>query len=203
MKIICIGMNYKDHALELGLDIPEKPVFFMKPETAMMTGNGSFPYPGFSKEVHYETEIVLKINKECKNVNREQARNCFNELTLGLDITARDLQRNAMKKGLPWEIAKTFDSSAPVGQFINVDKVKDLHNISFHLVINGSIRQKGNSSNLIFGFYDIIAYVSRFITLQPDDLIFTGTPVGVGEIKTGDKLEAYIGEKKLLECKII
>ena len=203
MKIIGIGMNYKDHALELGLEVPSQPVFFLKPETSLLTNNASFPFPDFSNEVHYETEIVIKINKKCRKITREQAEDCFDELTLGLDMTARDLQRNAMKKGLPWEIAKAFDFSAPIGRFINKNEVEDLSRLDFHLTINDVLRQKGNSSNLIFDFYEIISYVSGFITLYPDDLIFTGTPVGVGQVNIGDKLEAFLKNQKILECNIV
>jgi 2-keto-4-pentenoate hydratase/2-oxohepta-3-ene-1,7-dioic acid hydratase in catechol pathway len=203
MKIIGIGMNYKDHALELGLEVPSQPVFFLKPETSLLTNNASFPFPDFSNEVHYETEIVIKINKKCRKITREQAKDCFDELTLGLDMTARDLQRNAMKKGLPWEIAKAFDFSAPIGRFINKNEVEDLSRLDFHLTINDVLRQKGNSSNLIFDFYEIISYVSGFITLYPDDLIFTGTPVGVGQVNIGDKLEAFLKNQKILECNIV
>jgi 2-keto-4-pentenoate hydratase/2-oxohepta-3-ene-1,7-dioic acid hydratase in catechol pathway len=203
MKIIGIGMNYKDHALEMGLEVPSQPVFFLKPETSLLTNNASFPFPDFSNEVHYETEIVIKINKKCRKITREQAEDCFDELTLGLDMTARDLQRNAMKKGLPWEIAKAFDFSAPIGRFINKNEVEDLNRLDFHLTINDVLRQKGNSSNLIFDFYEIISYVSGFITLHPDDLIFTGTPVGVGQVNIGDKLEAFLKNQKILECNIV
>jgi len=198
MKIICIGRNYVDHAKELNNPLPEKPVFFFKPETSLVRRNRPFFYPDFSEEIHYETELVLKISKLGKNIQEKFAVTYFDEIGIGIDFTARDLQRDCKKKGLPWEIAKAFDNSSPIGEFIPVKEFKDTKNIDFHLKLNDNVVQKGNSGDMIFSFEAIIAYVSRFITLKNGDLIYTGTPAGVGPVKIGDKLEAYIEDKKLL-----
>ncbi len=203
MKIVCIGLNYKDHAQELHLPLPETPLFFLKPETALLTDNQPFPYPDFSKEVHYETELVIKIAKEAKKIDVREAGTCYREISVGFDFTARDLQRQAMQKGLPWEMAKAFDQSAAVGTFVSTKMFRDLNQLSFHLKLNDKTVQSGYASNLIFGFDEIVAYVSQFITLQPGDLIFTGTPKGVGAVQPGDKLEAFLENEKLLSCRII
>jgi acylpyruvate hydrolase len=199
MKIICIGHNYAEHVKEMNNPLPKEPVFFMKPETALIKDNQPFYYPDFSKEIHHEVEIVLKINKPGKNISEEFANKYYNEIGIGIDFTARDLQKACKEKGLPWEKAKAFDGSAPIGSFL--DK-KELANIDFHLTVNGQTLQKGNTSDLIFSFDKIISYVSQFITLKTGDLIFTGTPQGVGPVKAGDKLEAFINNKKLLELEI-
>ena len=199
MKIICIGRNYREHAKELNNAIPEKPVFFMKPDTALIKDNKPFYYPGFSKEVHYETEIVLKINRNGKYIEERFARKYFDEIGIGIDFTARDLQAEQKKKGLPWEIAKAFDGAAPVGKFIDKNQFSSLDDIHFSLKINGELRQQGHTADMMFSFDRIIAYVSQFISLKPGDLIFTGTPSGVGPTKIGDRFEAFIEEEKLLE----
>ncbi|MCD4679727.1 MAG: fumarylacetoacetate hydrolase family protein [Bacteroidales bacterium] len=198
MKIICIGRNYVDHAKELNNPLPEKPVFFFKPETSLVRRNRPFFYPDFSEEIHYETELVLKISKLGKNIQEKFAATYYDEIGIGIDFTARDIQRDCKKKGLPWEIAKAFDNSSPIGIFIPVTEFKDTKNINFHLQLNDKVVQNGNSGDMIFSFEAIIAYVSRFITLKNGDLIYTGTPAGVGPVKIGDKLEAYIEDKKLL-----
>ena len=203
MKIICIGLNYIDHAKELNMKLPEKPMVFMKPETSLLTDNNPFPYPDFSNEIHYETELVIKISEKCKNVNIENAHKYYNEITLGFDFTARDLQREALQKCLPWEITKGFDNSAAVGKFIEIKKLKNKDNIHFTLSCNGTQKQNGNSANMIFDFNRIISYISGFFTLNPGDLIFTGTPKGVGEVKKGDFLEAFLEDEKMLECEIV
>ncbi len=199
MKIICIGRNYREHAKELNNAVPEKPVFFMKPDTALLTGNQPFYYPGFSKEVHYETEIVLLISREGKQVKEKSAQNYFNDIGIGIDFTARDLQAEQKKKGLPWEIAKAFDHAAPVGKFVAKTGFSDINNLHFSLKVNGELRQQGSTADMMFSFNRIIAYVSQFITLKPADLIFTGTPSGVGPTKPGDHFEAFIEGQKLLE----
>ena len=203
MKIICIGRNYVDHARELNNPVPENPVFFLKPDTALVRRNRPFYYPDFSKDIHYECELVVKINKLGKNIQKKFAHTYYNEIGIGIDFTARDLQAKAKAKGLPWEIAKAFDASAPLSmEFINKDEFTNLNDIGFHLDKNGETVQEGNSADMIFDFDDLIAYLSKFFTLKTGDLIFTGTPAGVGPIKIGDKLEAYIGDRLLLKCNI-
>ncbi|MBS4057695.1 MAG: fumarylacetoacetate hydrolase family protein [Bacteroidetes bacterium] len=198
MKIICIGRNYVDHAKELNNPVPEKPVFFMKPSTALLLPHNPFYYPDFSTDIHYETELVLKINKNGKCIDKEFAPDYYQEIGVGIDFTARDLQNECKKKGLPWEIAKAFDSSAPVGHFLDKATFADLNNIAFGLKINGETRQEGNSRDMIFSFDTIIAYVSQFVTLRQGDLIFTGTPAGVGPTAIDDHFEVFIGDAKLL-----
>lgn len=198
MKIICIGRNYVEHAKELNNAVPEKPVFFMKPDTALLQKNNPFFYPEFSKNVQYETEIVLKINRNGRHIEKRFAHKYFDEIGIGIDFTARDLQAEQKKKGLPWEIAKAFDQAAPVGRFLPVSHFPDLKNIRFSLKINGEIRQEGNTKNMLFDFGDIIAYLSKFVSLKTGDLIFTGTPSGVGPIQINDRFEVFIEEEKLL-----
>ena len=202
MKIICIGRNYIDHAKELNNAVPDKPVFFMKPDTALLLKHNPFFYPSFSNNVHYETELVVKIDRNGKHIEEKFAHKYYSEIGIGIDFTARDLQAEAKKKGLPWEIAKAFDQSAPVGEFIRKEKLTALNNINFSLKINGEVRQQGNSKDMIFTFDHIIAYVSQFITLRTGDLIFTGTPKGVGPIKIDDHFEAFIEDQKLLEFNV-
>jgi 2-keto-4-pentenoate hydratase/2-oxohepta-3-ene-1,7-dioic acid hydratase in catechol pathway len=203
MKIICIGRNYIEHARELNNPLPQNPVFFLKPDTALVIRNRPFYYPDFSNEIHYETELVLKICKVGKSIPEKYASDFYNSIGLGLDFTARDLQQKCKEKGLPWEIAKGFDYSAPVSpEFIPKDRFADLKNIGFYLELNGSKVQTGNSGDMIFSFESIISYVSQFITLRTGDLIFTGTPAGVGPVKIGDKLEAYLENKLMLTCHI-
>jgi len=202
MKIICIGRNYREHAHELNNAVPEKPVFFMKPDTALLQKNNPFFYPDFSKDVQYETEIVLKINRNGKHIEEQFAHKYFDEIGIGIDFTARDLQAEQKKKGLPWEIAKAFDQSAPVGSFLPKSQFTDLDNIRFSLKINGEIRQQGNTGDMLFSFDRIISYVSQFVSLKPGDLIFTGTPAGVGPIKIDDHFEVFIEEERLLEFNV-
>ncbi|MBE0652204.1 MAG: fumarylacetoacetate hydrolase family protein, partial [Bacteroidales bacterium] len=189
MKIICIGRNYIDHAKELNNPVPSKPVFFMKPDTALVIRNRPFFYPDFSEDVHHEIEVVLKINRLGRSIEEKFASRYFSEIALGVDFTARDLQSACKAKGLPWEIAKGFDYSAPISKFMESKEFNNIDALDFHLDINGSTVQKGNTSEMIFSFSKIIAYVSRFMTLKTGDLIYTGTPAGVGPVKIGDKLE--------------
>lgn len=202
MKIICIGRNYSEHAKELNHPVPSTPVFFMKPESALVRGNLPFFYPSFSNEIHYEVELVLHINKVGRNISVKHAHTYYDGIGVGLDFTARDLQQEAKQKGLPWEMAKAFDNSAPVSEFIPVEEFVDLGNINFSLQKNGVEVQKGNSSEMIFRFDTIISYVSKFVTLKMGDMVFTGTPAGVGPVTIGDKLEAFIETRKMLLCNI-
>ncbi len=201
MKIICIGRNYAEHAKEMKSEVPTEPVFFMKPETALLKGN-DFYYPDFTKDLHHEVEIVLKISKNGKHIAEEFAAGYYNEIGVGIDFTARDLQMQCKEKGLPWEKAKAFDNSAPVSEFLAKEKFASLSNLKFDLKINGAERQKGNTKDLIFSFEKVIAYVSKFVTLKTGDLIFTGTPEGVSAVHTGDVLEASIENQKLLTLHI-
>lgn len=202
MKIICIGRNYADHAREFHNDVPEKPIFFLKPDTSIIIRNRPFFYPDFSQDIHYETEIVLKINRLGKNIEPRFAHRYYRELTVGIDFTARDLQRQCKENGWPWEIAKGFEGSAPLGKFIDKEHFEDIRNLPFGLELNGQVVQKGNTRDLVFSFEELIAYVSRYFTLKMGDLIFTGTPAGVGPVKIGDHLSAYIQEKTLLDFRV-
>ena len=202
MKIICIGRNYADHAKEFNNAVPQEPVFFMKPDTALVKDNAAFYHPSFSKEIHYEAELVIKINKNGKSILPQFAHKYYSQLTVGIDFTARDLQEQCKQKGLPWEKAKAFDNSAPIGTFIDIDTLPNKQSINFDLQINSKQVQVGNSSNMLFNFDAIIAYVSKFITLKTGDLLFTGTPAGVGPIKIGDRLQASIENQELLSFEI-
>jgi acylpyruvate hydrolase len=202
MKIICIGRNYAEHAKEMNAPVPGEPVFFLKPDTALIKDNQPFYYPDFSKEIHHEVELVLKINKPGKNIEIKFAHKYYDEIGIGIDFTARDIQAKCKEKGLPWEKAKAFDGSAPIGQFIDKKSLADINTINFHLNINGNTIQKGNTKDLLFSFDSIIAYVSKFFTLKTGDLIYTGTPEGVGPVAVGDRLQAYIEKKLLLDFEI-
>lgn len=202
MKIICIGRNYAEHAKEMNSVIPSEPVFFLKPDTALIKDNTPFYYPDFSKEIHHEVELVLKINKPGKNIQTQFANKYYNEIGIGIDFTARDIQAECKKNGLPWEKAKAFDGAAPIGKFIDKKKFTDEKNINFHLKINGNNVQEGNTKDLLFSFDTIIAYISKYFTLRTGDLIYTGTPEGVGPVKIGDRLEAFIEDQKLLDFEI-
>jgi 2-keto-4-pentenoate hydratase/2-oxohepta-3-ene-1,7-dioic acid hydratase in catechol pathway len=202
MKIICIGRNYADHAKEMNSAVPEKPVFFLKPDTALLPKRNPFFYPDFTNDLHYECEIVVKINKLGKNIQTKFAHSYYDEIGLGIDFTARDLQQKCKEKSLPWEMAKAFDHSAPVSEIFISKNELDLVNLHFHLLKNGEKVQVGNSKDMLFNIDDIIAYVSQFITLKIGDLIFTGTPAGVGPVQIGDVLEGFIEDRKLLDLKI-
>lgn len=202
MKIICIGRNYVDHIAELKNEVPDEPVVFLKPDTAYNKNRQDFYIPEFTQDLHYEAEIVLRINKMGKHIDEKFARRYFDAITIGIDFTARDLQAKLKAKGLPWEKAKAFDFSAAVGDLAPADDYPDMGNINFNLDINGKTVQQGNTGLTINNFNRIIAYTSKFFTLKKGDLIFTGTPAGVGPVKIGDKLEGYIEGKKLLEFSI-
>ena len=202
MKIIAIGRNYAAHAQELNNPIPEKPVIFLKPDTAILKDNKPFYIPDFSDDIHFELEIVLKICKEGKHISEKFASNYYDEIGLGIDFTARDIQSQHKEKGLPWELAKAFDNSAAVSAFSNKEEFDDLSDVNFELYLNEDLRQKGNTSNLLFSYEKIIAFVSQYITLKKGDLIFTGTPEGVGKVNKGDTLEAFLEGKQLFNFHI-
>ena len=202
MKIICIGRNYADHAKELNNPVPVNPVFFMKPDSSLLINNKPFFYPQFSKEIHYETEIVLKICKLGKSIQPQFANRYYEEIGIGIDFTARDLQNVCKKEGHPWEIAKAFDQSAVLGKFLPKSSLPDLSAINFQLDLNGIPVQKGNTRDLLFSFDELITYVSAFVTLKTGDLIYTGTPAGVGPVKIGDRLVASVESKVLLDFKV-
>ena len=192
MKIICIGRNYLAHIAELDHDLPAQPLFFMKPDTALLPPGKPFPYPAFSKNVHYETELVLRMGKDH-----------YDAITVGIDFTARDLQQQCIQKGHPWEKAKAFDFSAPVGEFKPMSTLKNPNDIRFGMKLNGQWVQQGHSADMIFNFETIISHISQFVTLKEGDLIFTGTPQGVGEVHVGDKLELFLENEKILEFNVI
>jgi len=202
MKVIAIGRNYAAHAKELNNPLPSSPVIFLKPDTAVLKDNKPFYIPDFSSDIHYELEVVLKVCKEGKHIAEKFASSYFDEVGLGIDFTARDIQNIHKEKGLPWELAKAFDNSAAISHFIPKDKIEDLNNLQFELKINGATRQNGNTKNILFSFEKIISFVSQYITLKKGDLIFTGTPEGVGQVHQGDKLEAWIGEEQFLNFDI-
>lgn len=191
MKIICIGRNYAEHAKEMNSAVPTEPVFFMKPDTALLK-EGDFYIPEFTKDLHHEIELVLKICKVGKHIEEQFAHKYYDEIGLGIDFTARDIQAKCKEKGLPWEKAKAFDNSAPLGKMVKKEELGDLNNIQFELKINGESRQIGSSKDLIFSFDKVISYVSQFVTLKQGDLIYTGTPEGVGPVKMGDKMEGFV-----------
>ncbi|PID94538.1 MAG: 2-hydroxyhepta-2,4-diene-1,7-dioate isomerase [Bacteroidetes bacterium] len=202
MKIICIGRNYALHNEEMKNPKGEKPIFFLKPETSLLLRNRPFYYPDYSRNIHHEAELVIRIGKNGKHIRKEFAKSYYTEIALGLDLTARDLQAECKKKGLPWEIAKGFDASAPLSDFIPLSSLPNRENISFSLLKNGQVVQQGASKEMIFSFEEIIVHVSRYITLKMGDLIFTGTPAGVGPIAIGDRYEGYIEGQKMLSLLI-
>ena len=202
MKIICIGRNYAEHAKELGNEIPENPVIFMKPDTAVLKKGSDFYIPEFSDDVHYELEVVLKICKEGKHIADKFAANYYDEIGLGIDFTARDLQNKLKEKGLPWEKSKAFDGSAIIGDFLPKNSFTSLENINFELTNNGKSVQKGNTSQMLWKIDELIAYVSQYFTLKKGDLIFTGTPEGVAKVSEKDVLEGFINDKKLFSLHI-
>lgn len=193
-----------EHIKELHSALPEKPVLFLKPETALLKGNQPFRHPDFSSEIHYEAEIVLKIGNTCKEISESETLQYIESITVGLDLTARDLQQYAKENGLPWEVSKAFDHSAPISEeFIPISHFDDLKNISFHLEVNGLKKQEGNTGLMLNSFERIVSYASRFFTLEKGDLVYTGTPSGVGAIKKGDLLEAFLEGKKMLSCAVV
>jgi acylpyruvate hydrolase len=202
MKIICIGLNYREHALELGWPVPDEPVVFLKPDSSILKNNKPFFLPDFSAEIHYEVEVVIKISKLGKGISARFAPRYFDEVTLGIDITARDLQTKLKSAGMPWELSKCFDGAAPLGHFIPVANIKNMADVDFRLEINNKVVQKSNTSDMIFSFNEIVEYVSKFFTLKTGDLIFTGTPPGVGKLHRNDNLVAYLGDEPLLDFRI-
>ena len=202
MKIICIGRNYKKHAVELNNEVPKEPIFFLKPDSSILPKKNNFYIPDFTNNIHYEVELVLKICKLGKNIPIKFAKNYYNKIGLGIDFTARDIQENCKKNGLPWEISKAFDNSTVLSQDFLEIKELDLNNINFSLLKNDIEVQKGNSSDMIFSFNEIISYISNFMTLKIGDLIFTGTPSGVGKVKIDDILIGNIADKQMFKVKV-
>jgi len=202
VKIICIGRNYSDHIKELSNERPEEPVVFIKPDSSIIAKNQNFILPAFSDEIHHEVELVVKINKVGKYIDKSFANKYYNQIGLGIDFTARDIQNKLKEKGHPWEKSKAFDNSCMVGDFINIEEIEDISNINFELKKNSSIIQSGNSSNMLWKIDEIISYVSQYFTLKIGDLIFTGTPSGVSKVISGDFLEGFINSKKMFSLKI-
>jgi acylpyruvate hydrolase len=198
MKIIAIGRNYAAHAKELNNAVPTKPIIFLKPDTAVLKDNKPFYLPDFSSDIHYELEVVLKVCKEGKHIAEKFAGNYYDEIGLGIDFTARDIQAEHKEKGLPWELAKAFDHSAVVSNFLPKADFVSMNDLHFELQVNKETRQNGHTANLLFSFESIISFVSQYITLKKGDLIFTGTPEGVGQVKQGDQLEAWLEGKQLI-----
>lgn len=201
MKILAVGRNYLEHIQELGNQTPEEPVIFSKPETAVLRNNEPFYYPEFSKDIHHELEIVLKISKPGKNIDEKFAHKYYEEIGLGIDFTARDLQSKLKAKGLPWDLAKGFNDSAPVSEFLPKENY-DLKNLNFRLEVNGQVRQTGNTSLMIYSFDYLVAFVSRYFTLKTGDMIFTGTPAGVGPVQPGDRLTGSLEGQVLLDFEV-
>jgi acylpyruvate hydrolase len=202
MKIICIGRNYADHAKEMNAEVPKVPVFFMKPDTAILKNGQDFYYPDFTSDLHYECELVYRINKAGKNIQSKFAHKYYSEMTLGIDFTARDLQQECKTKGLPWEIAKSFESSAPISDVFQQTERINPKEISFELRKNGEVVQQGQSNDMIFSIDEIIAYISRFMTLKTGDLIYTGTPQGVGPVAIGDVLEGSLNGQAMFRFEV-
>jgi 2-keto-4-pentenoate hydratase/2-oxohepta-3-ene-1,7-dioic acid hydratase in catechol pathway len=202
MKLICIGRNYTEHIKELANEKPENPVIFMKPDSAILPKQQHFYLPDFSENVHYEVEVLIKINKLGKHITPKFAHKYYSEVSLGIDFTARDVQSDLKKKGLPWEKAKGFDGSAIIGKWLPKTYFKDLQNINFSLCKNGTVVQKGNTAMMLWKIDELIAYISTYFTLKIGDIIFTGTPAGVGKVSTNDYLEGYIEKKKMFSLHI-
>lgn len=202
MKIICIGRNYANHAKEMNSPVPEVPMFFMKPDTALLPKRNPFYYPNFTNDLHFECEIVVRICKLGKNIQEKYAHEYYDEIGLGIDFTARDLQSKCKEKGHPWEIAKAFEHSAPLSEKFLPKSNLNLADLNFQLHKNGEVVQDGNTKDMIFTIDQLIAYVSQFMTLKIGDLLFTGTPEGVGPVAIGDHLEGYLAGEKLLDLKI-
>jgi len=202
MKIFAIGQNYVEHNKELNSKNPTEPVVFMKPDTALLRNNKPFYVPDFSQELHYETELIVKIDRIGKNIVSRFASRYYSEIGLGVDFTARDLQRRLKAEGKPWEISKAFDNSAVIGNFMPVEALGDVQDIRFRMDLNGTTVQDGHSTEMIFAIDELIAYVSRFFTLKIGDILFTGTPAGVGTVKPGDNLKGYISDQKMFDFNI-
>lgn len=202
MKILAIGRNYADHIKELANERPEEPVIFTKPDTALLQNNEPFYYPNFSNDIHHEVEVIIRICKEGKHIEEQHAHKYFDKIGLGIDFTARDLQSKAKEKGLPWAIAKGFNGSAPISAWVEKSSFSNLEDLNFSLLVNGDKKQEGNTSMMIFTIPFIISYLSRFFTLKTGDIIFTGTPAGVGPVKIGDRLTGFLQTQKLLDFEI-
>lgn len=202
MNIYAVGRNYAAHIEELKNERPEEPIIFTKPDTALLKNNQPFYYPDFTKDVHHEVELVLRVGKNGKNIQEKFAHKYYDQIGVGIDFTARDVQAVAKAKGLPWAIAKGFDGSAPVSKFVEKDSFGNLNSVDFSLTVDGEIKQKGNTSLMLFSFDYIIFYISQFFTLRQGDLIFTGTPEGVGPVQIGNIVAAYIGKEKFLDFEI-
>lgn len=202
MKIICIGRNYPEHAAELGNPIPDEPVIFMKPKSALLQVHTPFYYPEFTNELHYEIELVLRVSKNGKYIQERHASNYYNGITVGIDFTARDIQQECKEKGLPWEKAKAFDNSAVVGKFVDLTPEAKKSNFTFGLKKNKELVQNGNSQDMVFSFDAIVAHISNYFSLNIGDLIFTGTPAGVGECVVGDELEGFLQDKSIFSMEI-
>ena len=204
MKIIAIGMNYPLHCKELHADeaLPKEPVIFMKPDSALLKDSKPFFIPDFSKQIDYETELVVRINRLGKNISERFAHRYYDAVTVGIDFTARDLQKQFREKGLPWELCKGFDNSAAIGDWVPIERIADVNNVNFHLDIDSKTVQSGNTSQMLFKIDQIIAYVSQFCTLKIGDMIFTGTPVGVGPVSIDNHLEGYLENEKVLDFHI-
>lgn len=202
MKIICIGRNYAEHARELKNDVPTEPIIFMKPKTALLVDGKPLFYPEYTNDLQYECELVVRMSKNGKYIQEKFARKYYNAMTVGIDFTARDLQQKQKEKGLPWEIAKSFDGSAAVGKFIQLDDNKNVQDINFELKINNETKQRGHTADMLFSIDKIIAYTSQFFTLNIGDLIFTGTPSGVGSLSVTDQLVGYLEGEELFTCLI-
>lgn len=202
MKIICIGRNYAQHAAELGNEKPDTPVIFLKPDTAILQKRNPFYIPHFSDQVHHEVEVLVKINKIGKHIDAQFAPKYYQEIGLGIDFTARDLQQSLKEKGLPWEKAKAFDGSALIGNWYDKNKFEDINNLNFELLKNGVSVQQGNTAHMLWGIDALIAEVSKFFTLKIGDVIFTGTPTGVGKVSENDLLEGYLEEEKAFNIKV-
>ncbi len=202
MKIICVGRNYGEHIKELNNTAPEEPIIFFKPDTAVLKNNAPFYFPEISKDIHYEAELLVRISREGKNIEEKFSPKYYEEIGVGIDFTARDLQKKAQEKGLPWALAKGFNGSAPISGFVAKTTFTDINNINFSLTLNGELKQKGNSGEMIHSIDRIISYISQFITLKNGDIIYTGTPAGVGPVKVGDCLEVFLEKEKMLECEV-
>jgi 2-keto-4-pentenoate hydratase/2-oxohepta-3-ene-1,7-dioic acid hydratase in catechol pathway len=202
MKIICIGRNYAEHAKELNNIIPAEPIIFLKPKTALLVDGKALYYPEFTNDLQYECELVVRMSKNGKYIQEKFARKYYNAMSLGIDFTARDIQQKQKEKGLPWEIAKAFDGSAAVGAFIPIEEDLNVQQLNFELKINGETRQLGHTSDMLFSIDQLIAYTSQFFTLNIGDLIFTGTPSGVGPLSVTDQLDGYLQGQRVLSCLI-
>lgn len=197
MKIFCIGRNYREHIDELKNEVPKEPVIFLKPKSALARNEIAIPFPSFTDDLHYESEVVIKIKKNGKNISKESAHQYYNQWTLGIDFTARDLQTNLKKKGLPWEISKGFDNSAYLGEFMDI--TADKQNTNFEFYVNDELAQKGNTKDMIFDFDDIIHHISQYFSIQIGDVIFTGTPAGVGSLLPFDEMRGVLNGKEVFQ----